>query len=206
MVRVGLTGGLACGKSTVGKLMAERGAHVIQADHIAHQLMQPGRPVYDEVVRHFGPSIVQSDGSIDRKQLAALAFGTGHTAELNRIVHPPVIQAQEVWMDDLKERDASSIAVVEAALILEAGTQGRFDKLVVVTCNPEQRVERFAARHGLGWEEAAAEVERRMAAQKSDEEKVRAADYVIDNSGTIADLEKKVDALMKQLRALAGKN
>ncbi len=206
MVRVGLTGGLACGKSTVGKLMAERGAQVIQADHIAHMLMRPGKPVYDEVVRHFGPSIVQSDGSIDRKQLAALAFGTGRTAELNRIVHPPVIQAQEVWMDDLKERDASSIAVVEAALILEAGTQGRFDKLVVVTCSPEQRVERFAARHGLGREEAAAEVERRMAAQKSDEEKVRAADYVIDNSGTIADLEKKVDALMKELRALARKD
>lgn len=206
MLRIGLTGGLACGKSVVGKMMAERGAQVLQADALAHELMRPGKPVYEQVVRHFGPQVVQSDGAIDRKKLAEAAFSGGRTQELNRLVHPAVIQAQEVWMADLMERDASAIAVIEAALILEAGVQGRFDKLVVVTCTSEQRVARFAERHGLSPEEARAEVERRMAAQKPEEEKVRAADYVIDNSGTLADLEARVDALMKELRTLAGKN
>ena len=179
--------------------MRERGAHVAFADDIAHQLMRPGQPVYYEVVRHFGPEIVAIDSSIDRKKLAEAAFGSGRVKELNQIVHPAVIARQEEWMNEVSAQHPESIAVVEAALLLEAGVGKRFDKLVVVVCSMPQKIERFARRHNLDLAAAEREVTRRMAAQLSDEEKVRAADYVIDNSGTLEALKAKVDALMAEL-------
>ena len=200
MLRVGLTGGFSCGKTTVAKMMAQRGAHVVLADEIAHQLMRPGEPVYYEVVRHFGPDIVGIDGGIDRKKLAEAAFGSGRIQELNQIVHPAVIAHQDAWMKEMAVKDPRGIAVVEAALMLEAGVAKRFDKLIVVTCTRAQKIERFAGRNQLGLAEAEPEVARRMAAQLPDEEKVRVADYVIDNSGALAELEMKVDGLMAELR------
>jgi dephospho-CoA kinase len=203
LLRVGLTGGVACGKTTVAEMMAQRGAHVVVADEVAHQLMRPGEPVYDEVVRHFGSDIVGIDGAIDRKKLAEAAFGSGRIKELNQIVHPAVIAHQQAWADEVATKYPDGIAVVEAALMLEAGVGKRFDKLVVVTCTMPQKVERFARRHNLYLAAAEREVTRRMAAQLPEEEKTRAADYVIDNSGSLADLEAKVDALMAELRRLA---
>ena len=203
MLRVGLTGGFACGKTTVAKMMAERGAHVALADEIAHQLMRPGEPVYYEVVRHFGPEVVGIDGGIDRKKLAEATFGAGRIQELNQIVHPAVIARQDSWMEEIAAKDPSGIAVVEAALMLEAGVAKRFDKLVVVTCTLPQKIARFAQRTHMEPAAAEAEVKRRMAAQLPDEEKVRAADYVIDNSGALSELETKVDALMAELRKVA---
>ncbi len=203
MLKVGLTGGVACGKSTVGELFAARGAQVVRADDIAHQLMAPGQPVYQEILQHFGRGVINQDGSINREKLAEAAFGGGRVAELNRIVHPAVIAHQDRWMAEMGSRDPGAVVMVEAALILEAGVENRFDKLVVVTCRPEQKVERFAARHGVAEETAQQEVERRSAAQRPDEEKVRAADYVIDNSGTLADTARQVDAVFAQLRKLA---
>ena len=200
MLRVGLTGGVACGKTTVAGMMRERGAHVVLADEVAHDLMRPGQPVYYEVVRHFGSDIVAIDGSIDRKTLAEVAFGSGRIQELNQIVHPAVIARQDAWANEMAAQDPDGIAVVEAALMLEAGVGKRFDKLVVVVCSLPQKIERFARRHNLDLAAAEREVTRRMAAQFPDEEKVRAADYVIDNSGPLADLEAKVDALMAELR------
>ena len=203
MLRVGLTGGVACGKTTVAGMMRQRGAHVVLADEVAHALMRPGEPVYYEVVRHFGSDIVAIDGSIDRKKLADAAFGSGRIQELNQIVHPAVVAHQDAWMKEMAAKDPGGISVVEAALMLEAGVGKRFDKLVVVVCTVPQKIERFARRHNLDLAAAAREVTRRMAAQLPDEEKVRVADYVLDNSGPLAELEVNVDALMEELRRLA---
>jgi len=203
LLRVGLTGGFACGKTTVAQMMARHGAHVVLADEIAHQLMLPDTPVYKEVVQHFGQEILASDGAIDRKKLAEAAFGSGRIQELNQIVHPAVIAHQNAWMKEMAANDPGGITVVEAALMLEAGVTKRFDKLVVVICTLPQKVERFARRNRLDLVAAEHEVTRRMAAQLPDEEKARVADYVIDNSGPLADLELKVDALMAELQRLA---
>ena len=204
MLRVGLTGGVACGKTTVAKMMAQRGAHVVLADEVAHQLMRPGQPVYYEIVRHFGPYVVGIDGGIDRKKLAEAAFGSGRIQELNQIVHPAVIAHQDAWTNEMAAQHPDGIAVVEAALMLEAGVGQRFDKLVVVTCTMPQKIERFARRHHLDLMAAEREVTRRMAAQLPEDEKARVADYVIDNSGPLQELETKVDALMAELRRLLG--
>jgi len=207
LLKVGLTGGIAAGKSVVGEMFVRLGAHLVQADAIAHELMQPGEAVYAEVVRHFGRGILNPNGTVNRARLAEAAFGSSpqnrssRVAELNRIVHPAVIRSQEEWMEDVGRRDHSAIAMVEAALIVEAGAAKRFNRLVVVTCRPEQRVQRWARRLKLDEETARLEVTRRMAAQLPDEEKIKAADYVIDNSGSLDETEtqaKRIYALLKQ--------
>jgi dephospho-CoA kinase len=202
MLKVGLTGGIASGKSVVGEMFAALGAQVIQADAIAHQLMQPGEAVYDEVVRHFGDGILNPDGSVNRARLAEAAFGNSRIEELNHIVHPAVLQRQEEWMTEVGRRDSRSIAMVEAALILEAGAAHQFDRLVVVTCRPEQRVERWAARVGVDEETARREVARRMAAQFPDDEKIKAANYVIDNSGSLDQTRERVKEVYAALRKI----
>lgn len=192
MLKVGLTGGIASGKTSVGEMFVGLGAHLVQADRIAHSLMQPGQPVYNEVVRHFGREILNPDCSVNRAKLAEAAFGTGadgnrasRIQELNRIVHPAVIRSQDEWMNAIGAQNPQSIAIVEAALILEAGAADHFDKIVVVTCSADQRTSRFAVRQKLDLESACREVTRRMAAQLPDEEKIKAADFVIDNSGSL---------------------
>jgi dephospho-CoA kinase len=184
-------------------MLVARGAHLIRADDIAHQLMQPGQPVYEQVVQHFGASIVHPDGTINRPKLAQAAFGSARVEELNRIVHPAVIAYQNAWMEEMGRKDPGAVVIVEAALILEAGVQGRFDKLIVVTCRAEQKPERFAGRQKLALADATAEVVRRTAAQIGDEQKIRAADFVIDNSGDLWVAEQQVDALWPELQRLA---
>lgn len=206
MLKVGLTGGVACGKSTVGEMFVARGAKLIKADEIAHQLMRPGQPVYQEVVQHFGRGIVQEDGTIDRQKLARAAFGGGRVEELNRLVHPAVIAHQERWMEEEAARHRDAVVIVEAALILEAGVQKRFDKIIMVTCRPEQKAARFAQRQGITEVAARQEVERRQAAQRPDEEKIRAADHVIDNSGSRAETERQVEQVFRELKQLAISN
>jgi len=212
MLKVGLTGGIAAGKSVVGEMFVGLGARLVQADRIAHSLMQPGEPVYNEVVRHFGREILNPDGSVNRAKLAEVAFGTtevqgsgraSRVEELNRIVHPAVIRSQDEWMQEMGRQDLHAVAIVEAALILEAGAAKRFDRLIVVTCTADQRVARFAARQKIDLETARKEVVRRMAAQLSDEEKIKAANYVIDNSGPLDHTREQVRKVWDQLRAKA---
>jgi dephospho-CoA kinase len=212
MLKVGLTGGIASGKSVVGEIFIALGAYLVQADRIAHSLMQPGEAVYNEVVRHFGPEILNPDGSVNRAKLAELAFGSAtapggirasRVEELNRIVHPAVIRRQDQWMNEVGRQDRHAVAIVEAALILEAGAGDRFDRLIVVTCSAEQRAERFAARQKIDLESARKEVARRMAAQLPDEEKIKAADYVIDNSGSLESTRSRVREVWEKLRAEA---
>ncbi|PYP85823.1 MAG: dephospho-CoA kinase [Candidatus Angelobacter sp. Gp1-AA117] len=200
MLRVGLTGGIACGKSTVAKMFSELGVHVVQSDQTAHELYRPGEPVYQEIVKRFGREVVKPDGEIDRPRLAAAAFGQNRIEELNRIVHPAVIERQAEWMCEIAAREPHAIVMVEAALIFEAGTNGRFEKVMVVTCRPEQKVQRFAARTGLDESVARAEVERRAKAQIPDEEKARRADYVIDNSGSLEETRRQVRNIFEVLK------
>ncbi len=210
MLRVGLTGGIASGKSVVGEMFVALGAHLVQADRIAHSLMQPGQPVYNEVVRHFGREILNRDGTVNRAKLAEAAFGpadapegqrASRIQELNRIVHPVVIRSQDEWMHAISLQDPNGVAIVEAALILEAGAADRFDRLIVVTCGAEQRAERFAARQKIDLELARQEVIRRMAAQMTDEEKIKAADFVIDNCGSLEHTRAQVRDVWAQLQA-----
>jgi dephospho-CoA kinase len=203
LLKVGLTGGISSGKSVVGEIFSRLGAHVIQADVIAHELMQPGQAVYEEVVQRFGKGILNPDGSVSRPKLAEAAFGSDKNSsrieELNRIVHPAVIRKQDAWMEDVGRRDPGAVAIVEAALILEAGAGARFDRLVVVTCLPEQRVQRWANRAGVDEAAARREVTRRMSAQLADEEKIKAADYVVDNSGSLDETERQVRGIYVKL-------
>jgi dephospho-CoA kinase len=209
VLRIGLTGGIATGKSVVGKMFAVLGAQVIQADEISHELMRPGETVYQKVVTTFGAGILDPDGSINRSRLAELAFGgpnrPSRVQELNQIVHPAVIHRQEEWIAEIGRRDPQAIAVVEAALILEAGMAKGFDRLVVVTCRPEQRIERWALRLKVDRETARREVTRRMAAQLPDEEKIKVADYVIDNSGSLDETEKQVKKIYAELKKESSK-
>jgi dephospho-CoA kinase len=214
LLKVGLTGGIASGKSTVGEMFVALGAHLVQADRIAHELMRPGQPVYHQVVGHFGREILNPDGSLNRARLAELAFSSSATAggksenapsridELNRIVHPAVIRRQDGWMEEMARRDPQGVAIVEAALILEAGLAKRFERLIVVTCSEPARVQRFAARHKIDIEAARKEVTRRMAAQLPEAEKINAADYMIDNSGTLERTREQVQEIWKQLQAV----
>ena len=208
MLKVGLT----------GEMFVALGAHLVQADHIAHELMLPGQPVYNEVVRHFGREILNPDGRLNRAKLAEVAFSSpaasaggtpasppSRIEDLNRIVHPAVIRSQEGWMEEMGRQDPHAVAIVEAALILEAGMAKRFDRLIVVTCSEEQRIMRFAARQKLDPEAARREVSRRMAAQLPAAEKVKAADYVIDNSGSLDHTRKQVVEVWEKLRAADNK-
>ena len=225
MLKVGLTGAIASGKSVVGEMFVALGAHLVQADRIAHSLMQPGEPVYNEVVRHFGRDILNPDGSVNRSKLAELAFGANpvrsspassnpgnpspdnskpaRVEELNRIVHPAVLRSQKEWMDAIGGHNPQAVAIVEAALILEAGASKQFDRLIVVKCSEEQRIARFGARQKLNLAAARKEVTRRMAAQLPEAEKIKAADHVIDNSATLDQTRAQVREVWEALRAAA---
>jgi dephospho-CoA kinase len=204
MLRVGLTGGIACGKSVVGQMLVEEGAYLLKADTLSHDLMRRGRPVYDQVVQRFGSGILKADGEVDRAALGAIVFGDHkRLQELTSIIHPAVIQAQEKWMDDMGAADPNAIAIVEAALIYEANLAEHFDKVIVVTCNPQHKLQRLTIRMGSDAETARMELERRSSAQIPDEEKAHRADYVIDNSGALEDAREQVRTLIPELRRLA---
>jgi dephospho-CoA kinase len=209
MLKVGLTGGIASGKSLVGEMFVALGAHLIEADKISHALMQPGESVYQQVVQHFGREILNADGTVNRAKLAELAFGVSASSqnrpsridELNKIVHLAVIRAQEKWLDEVGAKDSQAIAIVEAALLIEAKIADHFDKLIVVTCNEGQRAARFAQRQKIDLAAARKEVARRMSAQLPDTEKVKLADFVIDNSGSIEATRSQVTRAWNALHA-----
>jgi dephospho-CoA kinase len=205
VLRVGLTGGMGCGKTTVAEMLRRRGAHVLLADTLAHEFMQPGKPQYHQIVQRFGRGILDQDGTIDRSKLAALAFAQPgpRIAELNAILHPAVMERQQQWMDEVERGDPRGVAVVEAALLLEAGGDKYFDKIVVVSCKSELKAGRVAQRLGIGEIAAAVELKRRSAAQWPDARKQEVADYVIDNSGGREQTEAQVGKLFAELKRLA---
>jgi dephospho-CoA kinase len=199
MLRVGLTGGIACGKSTVAALMRELGCRLMEADTIAHRLMQPGQPAYNEIVHEFGRQILHPDGPIDRGKLAALVFADeARLARLNQIVHPRVVVEQDAWLAEAERAEPRGVAVVEAPLLIESGYHTRLQRLVVTWCRPEQQMERLVAR-GLSREQAA----QRIAAQMPLEEKRRLADDQIDCSGSLEATRHQVEQLVAKLRLMA---
>ena len=150
------------------------------------------------MVEHFGSGILNEDGSISRPKLAELAFA-GRIQELNAIVHPAVLEAEDRWMDEVGRGDPAAITVCEAALLYEAGGHERFDRIIVVTCPLESKVRRFAQRVGITLDAARADVDRRMRAQWPDEAKAARADYVIDNSGPLEETSQQVERVWQQL-------
>jgi dephospho-CoA kinase len=188
---VGLTGGVGSGKSTVARLLAERGAEVIDADALAREVVEPGRPGFEAVVARFGPAVVGPDGALDRPALAALVFrDPAARADLNAIVHPLVAEETLRRVADLPER---SVVVMDVPLLVEAA-RGGYHAVVVVEAPEDARLERLAAR-GMDPADARA----RMTAQATDAERRALADVVLDNSGSPADLERQVDALWADL-------
>lgn len=202
MLKVALTGGIASGKSRVAEMFSSHGVHVAKADEIAHRLMAPGESVYAAVVDRFGRGILNEDGTVDRQKLAEIAFAPHQPRidELNRLVHPAVVAHQQRWSELIGERDPEAVAMVEAALIFKAGLENQFDRIVVVTCDPAQKAERLAMRLGLDPEAARREVERRSLAQWSDLEKVRRADFIIDNAGSLDATARQVETLWAALK------
>jgi dephospho-CoA kinase len=199
MLKVGLTGGMASGKTTILAMFAALGAHTLRADAVAHQLMVPGEPMHAQIVAAFGKGILGMDGTIARPKLAAVAF-PARIAELNAIVHPGVLAFEDRWMREVGAIDPHAVAICEAALLVEAGGLVRYDKLIVVTCTLEQKILRFAERTGMSAEAARDEVERRMAAQMPEEEKAKLADFVIDNSGSREEAAQQVGRIWTELR------
>ena len=192
---------MACGKSTIAAMMVKCGAHFLQADGLAHQLYEPGAITYDEVVRRFGREILNEDGSINRTKLANVVF-PDRIDELNAVVHPEVVKRQNRWMAEVAHQDPHGIAVVEAALLIEAGADKDFDTVIVVICDVQRKIENFASRAKVSLEVARFEVARRSAAQFTDIEKASHADYVIENSGSLADAERQVEKIWRELLAL----
>ena len=163
MLRVGLTGGIATGKSTVGIMFIELGCHLIDADRITHELFQPGQPVYESVVQAFGDRILASDGRIDRKILGEIVFSDPQArSKLNALVHPAVIQRQREWLNEMEAKDPGGIGIVDAALMIEVGTYKNYDKVIVVTCRPEIQKQRLRARSRLSDEEIEARIRSQM--------------------------------------------
>jgi dephospho-CoA kinase len=228
MLRVGLTGSLGSGKSTVAAILREHSFHILEADAIARSMMQPGQPVFRAIAEHFGLSVIRADGSLDRPRLATLAFSEGRLMELNQIVHPPVIAEQERLMNDVFACDPHAIVVIESALIFEAeawgtvpdstpasksglpGTQGnwrsRFDRLILVTAPDDLKIQRFLARilpaTATQQERAAADrdARQRLAVQLPDSVKIPRCDFVIDNAGALEATRQQVEQVAASLR------
>jgi dephospho-CoA kinase len=200
MLRVGLTGGIASGKSTVAARMRERGLTVLDADQLAHQLMEPGQPAYDDVVREFGREVLAADGRIDRKKLGDIVFRDAAKRErLNAIVHPRVIEAREEQLRQMEAENPNGIAIMEAALLVESGYYKKLDSLIVCVCSPQDQIKRLRAR-GLSEEEA----RRRIEAQMPLEEKLRLAGEVFERSPDLEVLVQHKDLLFKFLNDVAG--
>jgi dephospho-CoA kinase len=194
MLLVGLTGGIASGKSTVSAMLAERGAEVIDADHIARQVVMPGMPAWCKIREHFGPGVLFGDGSIDRQALADLVFADkAKLTVLNEITHPEIFARIADRLEEFHGREV--IVVLDAALLVETGLADGVDVLLVVHSPREIQVERLAAK-GMGERDAAS----RIAAQLEPEKRLAKADIVIDNSGSLEELGRRVDQVWEELQ------
>jgi dephospho-CoA kinase len=203
MLRVGLTGGIASGKTTVASMLRERDVPVLDADPLGHALLEPGQAAYEETVAAFGKDILDAYGNVNRAKLGALIFADAEKrARLNQILHPRILQVVQKWFAALDEPDGPAFAVVEAALLVEANYTSNLDKLIVCWCRPEQQMERLLQR-GLTEQEA----QRRSAAQMPLDEKRKRADIVIDCSGSFEETERQVHQTVEQLGSPAsGRN
>jgi len=196
MLRLGITGGIASGKSVVAAALRKLGFHVLDADRLAHQLTEPGQRAYREVIAEFGTSILAADQRIDRSKLAAIVFpDRAKLNRLNAIVHPRVSEATFKQFAQWQREGTRDAVFVEAALLVEAGFHKGLDGLVVAWCKPEQQLERLLVR-GL----SEAEARKRMASQMPVEDKLRYATERVDCSGSLEETQRQVEALAAKLR------
>jgi dephospho-CoA kinase len=196
MLRLGLTGGIASGKSAVAAMLREMGFSVLDADSLAHRLIEPGLPAYNEVLQEFGPGVVAPDGRVDRPKLSAIVFADrARLDRLNAIVHPRVAEVVFRQFEEWQRGGTRDAAFVEAALLIESGIHKKLDGLVMAWCTPEQQLKRLLAR-GL----SEAEARRRITAQLPVEEKLRLATEKIDCSGSLEETRRQVEALATKLR------
>jgi dephospho-CoA kinase len=199
MIRAGLTGGLACGKTFVGRVLQDAGCYVIRADELGHQVLAPDGEAYPAVVEAFGPAILDAGGHIDRKQLAAYVFDhPERLAILNSIVHPAVIRREEEFIEKVAAADPDAVVIVEAAILIETGSYRRFDCLILVVCPEEQQIERAMHRDGCTRQEAEARLRRQMPI----EEKRKFADFVIDTSGPKESTAEQARRVYEALRSM----
>jgi dephospho-CoA kinase len=188
MLKAGLTGGIASGKSVVSRMFMEQGAHIIDADALAREALEPGRPAYHETVCIFGKRILGSDGRIDRKALADIVFSDPRKRELlEKAVHPKVFAEEARIYAELEEKDPRSVVIFDAALLIESGAYRRMDRLVVVWCSPETQLRRLLEK-GMSREAALL----RIAAQMPIDEKKKYATHIIYNDATLAETEAQV--------------
>jgi dephospho-CoA kinase len=200
MLRVGLTGGYATGKSFVASELERLGCHLIVADQLGHATLQPAGAAYAPVIALFGPSIQLPDSTIDRKKLATLVFNSPDLlAKLNAIVHPAVFQLEEELLAAFTARDPHGIVVIEAAILVETGRYAQCDKLILTTCDQETQISRGIKRDGLTREAILA----RLSKQLPSEEKKRYADFIVDTSGSKEDTVKQVQQIFNVLKPFA---
>jgi dephospho-CoA kinase len=201
MLKVGLTGGLASGKSSVGRALAGLGCLVVRNDELGHQALEPDGAAYQGVIQEFGTGILNPDGKIDRRKLAALVFhDAGQLAKLNALVHPPVRARTRELLEEYASSHPRGIAIVEAAIMIETGSFRDYAKLIVAVCSREEQIRRAMARDGSSREE----VLERLSRQMPLDEKVKYADYVIDTSGTKENTLAQVRAVYASLKTLVG--
>ena len=200
MLKIGLTGSIAVGKTFVTEVLRELGCFVLDADKTAREVVEPGTIGWRQIVENFGEAILASDGQIDRAKLGAIVFADEEKRLLlNSIVHPLVFDRQNEWLGQIQAENPQAIAIIDAALMIESGGYKRFDKIIVVWCQPEIQIERLMKRNNF----SRAEAEQRIAAQMPQEEKKRYADFLIDTSDGFDEARRQTEAVFKKLAALA---
>jgi len=218
MLRVGLTGGLGSGKSTVARMLRDLGAEVIESDELGRALMEPGQQAFQEIVRVFGKEVLLPDGRLNRARLAEMAFKGGRVKELNAIIHPAVIEAQRRWMEEVFARDPAAVAVVVSALIFEVERDAResgeanavflelrkrIDRVILVAASDDMKIARYVGRtapDGTDRDAAEADARSRLAHQIPDSEKALRADYLLENTGNLEALRAQVRELWPRLK------
>jgi dephospho-CoA kinase len=200
MLLVGLTGGVASGKTTVSRILEKEGATVIAADQIAKELVKPGRPAAQELARVFGRGILREDGTLDRKKLANRVFSDPKQRNLlEKILHPRIKKEIERRIQKVTQRDPEAIVIIDAALLIEVGAHREMDEVIVVTSKAEKQIKRLEDRDGLAPEEA----RRILASQMPQEEKLKAADFVIPNDGALEETIKRTKEIFQELKERA---
>lgn len=202
MLLVGLTGGMASGKTTVAEMLRERGARIIDADRIARKLVEPGEEALDEIAAQFGREALLPDGTLNRAWLARRIFSNRAERErLNAILHPRIIAEENRQIEELARKAPDAIVVVDAALMIETGSYKRMDFLVVVTAEEQEQLRRLTQERGMQEEEAL----ERLSSQMPLKEKVGFADFVVDNGGPLERTEEQVEGLFRKLEEARGK-
>jgi dephospho-CoA kinase len=199
MLIVGLTGGVASGKTVVSQFLKEEGAYIIDADQIARELVQPHRPAWNELIKAFGKEILKEDGSIHRKKLADKVFADPkQRILLNQILHPRIKEEMDRRIKEVRRKDPEAIVVIDAPLLVERGEHDEMDKLIVVTSAQTQQIERLKDRDGTNPEEAL----RMLSSQIPLEKKVELADFVVQNEGSLEETKKKAKEIFKELKKI----